>query len=174
MENNKQIDNTDIRTETDPVLSSTKEMILFAINNARALALMSGVVFKEHVYDTSPNTVSMLTSIISAAKITQTDPQTLYSWRTKDNITNTFLIDELVELLSTMVSYTQTIYKNSWAHKEIVSSLTTLPDLWEYVQLNNTGVTSLPRVKELPSSEENLQVNDDILSSNNDTIHSSE
>ena len=115
-------------------LTHLKQFALKSINIQRANTLMRGVEFNGIMYDASPSTISTLTSLVSALKLQSPDMPSTVNWRAIDNSIQTYNIDDLTNLLATMVKFTQKVYEDSWAQKEEINNLTSITELDDYAK----------------------------------------
>lgn len=109
-------------------LAFARNQKLQEINSLRSVYLESPVTYNGNLYDADKNSSANLVAVVSAVNAGIPLP-TGFNWRTADNTNVTLNAVQLVELASTMLATTNSIYATSWAKKELVNLATTIEEV---------------------------------------------
>lgn len=130
----------------DPI-GLIKHSICNHVNKQRLKILANGVEFNGKHYDASSSSISSLSALIAAMKLESTTMPKFINWRANDNTISNFDINDLINLLESMVKFTQEIYEESWQEKEkiLLSTIDDLPQLAENSKFNDVSKTTVEK-----------------------------
>lgn len=109
-------------------LSYERKRKIQEINNIRKTKLSYPVYYKNYYFDTTDQSISNLTTLVSGLNAGIVLPVD-FTWRSADNVNVIMTKEDLQKLLELMITNTNEVYKQSWELKKQVEQSTTLKAL---------------------------------------------
>jgi hypothetical protein len=115
-------------TEWTIDLSGLKTKQCAAINAARDQAMLAGVTWNGHVWDSDQLSIDNVTSAVAGFSAGIPLPQG-FVWRTKDNINVPVLLQDLVGIGAALMQFRYIVYQKSWDLKAEINAATTADEV---------------------------------------------
>jgi len=107
-----------------PTLADLKTAKNEEINTDRTSAMLAGMTYDGHTWQTDPDTRANLSGVVAGVAAGLPLPSG-FSWRTSDNVDVTMDADGVKAFGAAMLAWVNSIYQHSWDLKNTVKSATT-------------------------------------------------
>jgi len=111
-----------------PTLADAKKSKNSEINTDRASALVAGMTYDGHTWQTDPDTRANLSGVVAGVAAGLPLPSG-FSWRTSDNVDVPMDADGVKAFGAAMLAWVNSIYQHSWDLKNTVEAATTADEV---------------------------------------------